>query len=311
MGLIKLRNLARGLPEEFTGEHLLAVSLNHKDFPYETRSYTCDQVVSGGLREFRGLVAGANFTEYLQLKGENVATGVIEDAKVRLTDGQNNILGEFTANQKIDIDITALPTASNTIMGGIKIGNGLISSAGGTVSVDHNSIPIATTTNLGVVQVGNGLKITAGGVLSAEIETLPIASNTALGAIKVGGGLVADSDGTLSLAGWNNNEEGSVYTSDERLKSEIKAIEDPIDIISQIEGVRFKWNKDSGKEKIGKPDIGVLAQEVQKVMPEAVESINEEYLGVSYHKIIPVLIECIKKQEKRISDLEKILLKIC
>lgn len=61
----------------------------------------------------------------------------------------------------------------------------------------------------------------------------------------------------------------------------------------------------------GKDDVGIIAQELEKVLPEAVSSNSKSELSVYYHKIIPVLLECIKDQQdqidslgKRISDLE-------
>jgi len=62
--------------------------------------------------------------------------------------------------------------------------------------------------------------------------------------------------------------------------------------------VRFDWLRD------GSSDIGVIAQEVYKVMPEAIVSTNTNMLTVAYTKIIPLLIETIKDLEKRVEVLE-------
>ena len=70
-------------------------------------------------------------------------------------------------------------------------------------------------------------------------------------------------------------------------------------------------NENADKKIQGKDDVGVIAQDVEKVLPEAVSSNSKSELSVYYHKIIPVLLECIKDQQdqidslgKRISDLE-------
>jgi hypothetical protein len=92
-------------------------------------------------------------------------------------------------------------------------------------------------------------------------------------------------------------------TSDERLKDNIQLISNPIQKVEQLRGVEFDWN-DKSMFKAGKHDYGVIAQDVQKVLPELVKESHTGYLGVDYDKIIGLLIEVVKEQEKRIKDLE-------
>ena len=88
--------------------------------------------------------------------------------------------------------------------------------------------------------------------------------------------------------------------SDERYKKNISTITNAGDLLKQIRGVRFDWLRD------GSADIGVIAQEVYKVMPEAiVSSIGSGMLTVAYTKIIPLLIETIKDLQLRVEALEK------
>jgi len=87
--------------------------------------------------------------------------------------------------------------------------------------------------------------------------------------------------------------------SDQRFKKNISTITNAGSMLKQIRGVRFDWRKD------GSPDIGVIAQEVFEVIPEAiVSSMNGSMLTVAYNKIIPLLIETIKDLEKRVEALE-------
>jgi len=86
--------------------------------------------------------------------------------------------------------------------------------------------------------------------------------------------------------------------SDKRYKNNISTITNAGDLLKQIRGVRFDWRKD------GSRDIGVIAQEVFEVMPEAIVSTNTNMLTVAYNKIIPVLIETIKDLQKRVEVLE-------
>jgi len=86
--------------------------------------------------------------------------------------------------------------------------------------------------------------------------------------------------------------------SDERYKKNISTITDAGILLKQIRGVRFDWLRD------GSADIGVIAQEVYKVMPEAIVSTNTNMLTVAYTKIIPLLIETIKDLQLRVEVLE-------
>lgn len=83
--------------------------------------------------------------------------------------------------------------------------------------------------------------------------------------------------------------------SDERLKSNIQTIENAVDTVKALRGVTFK--------KDGKASLGVIAQEVQKVLPELVHE-GDEYLSVAYGNMVGVLIEAIKEQQKQIDELK-------
>ena len=92
-------------------------------------------------------------------------------------------------------------------------------------------------------------------------------------------------------------------SSDERLKDNIKPIEDPISKILEIGGYTFDWN-DKQSTYTGS-DVGVIAQEVEKVIPEVVETRDNGYKAVKYEKIVPLLIEAIKELKAEIEELKK------
>ncbi len=98
------------------------------------------------------------------------------------------------------------------------------------------------------------------------------------------------------------------YSSDPTLKDNAKLIENPLDKLSKINGYTFDWNEKA--QKIGKHltghDYGVMANEIQDVMPELVETRKNGIRAVKYEKIIPLLIECIKKQQTQINELKGI-----
>jgi hypothetical protein len=95
------------------------------------------------------------------------------------------------------------------------------------------------------------------------------------------------------------------YTSDKRLKDNIKPIEDPIGKIKQIGGYSFDWN-DKQNTYEG-TDFGVIAQEIEKVLPSLVQTREDGFKGVKYDKIVSLLIEAVKDQQKQIDELKKLI----
>jgi hypothetical protein len=95
--------------------------------------------------------------------------------------------------------------------------------------------------------------------------------------------------------------------SDKRLKHNITKIINPIEKLAKINGYTFTWNDDyyekQNKDLFKKNDIGVIAQEIKEIIPEAVHEKDDGFLGVDYKKIIPLLIEVNKAQQLRIDEL--------
>ena len=85
-------------------------------------------------------------------------------------------------------------------------------------------------------------------------------------------------------------------TSDISLKDNIQTIVNPLDKIIKLNGVTFNWKENQ------KPSIGVIAQELQEVLPELVTQGNIK--TVNYNGIIGVLIEAVKEQQKQIEELK-------
>ena len=88
-------------------------------------------------------------------------------------------------------------------------------------------------------------------------------------------------------------------------------IENALLKVSQLSGVEFDWKElsDEDKESIHSNvghDVGVLAQEVEKVLPEVVTERDTGYKAVKYEKIVPLLIEAIKDLKAEIEELKDI-----
>jgi hypothetical protein len=94
-------------------------------------------------------------------------------------------------------------------------------------------------------------------------------------------------------------------SSDKRLKDNITPISNPIKKILQIGGYTFDWNENQNTYE--GHDVGVIAQEVEKIMPQVVETRENGYKAVRYEKIVPLLIEAIKDQQKQIDELKNII----
>jgi hypothetical protein len=214
------------------------------------------------------------------------------DATITLTAGSGlDGGGAFTVNQSGNEEIT-FTVSDGVVSGSSQLSGTFLSKLGdGVVS---GSAQINKTLNQ-VTDVSNG-----GGNLSNFALTVGDGTNSTsktTGGLIVSGGL-----GVLNTI----NAGGDVIafaTSDERLKDNIKPIENPLEVISQISGNTFDWNSEKQNIYNGK-DYGVIAQEIQKVMPELVDTRDNGYLAVKYDKIVPLLIESIKELKKEIEELK-------
>jgi hypothetical protein len=123
----------------------------------------------------------------------------------------------------------------------------------------------------------------------ADISGIPI--------FNVNGTGYVDIDGTLRVTG----DVIAYYSSDERLKDNITPISGSLDKLKLIGGYEYDWNDLSENEG---HDVGVIAQEIEKVLPELVVERSNGYKAVKYEKIIALLIETNKELLKRIEILE-------
>jgi len=99
------------------------------------------------------------------------------------------------------------------------------------------------------------------------------------------------------------NDVIAFYSSDKRLKDNIVRIENPLEKVGKIGGYTFDWN-DKQKTYEGH-DVGVIAQEIQEVLPELVTERDNGYLAVKYEKIVPLLIESIKELKQEVDEIKQ------
>lgn len=96
--------------------------------------------------------------------------------------------------------------------------------------------------------------------------------------------------------------------SDRKLKDDINTIPNALSKIHALRGVSYTWNAGS---RSGQPDIGLIAQEVEKVIPEIVRPKkmplldDKEYKTIDYEKIIAVLVESVKELSDKVNHLQE------
>ena len=158
-------------------------------------------------------------------------------------------------------------------------------------STDTNTDTNTVTTNI----AGTGVSVSAGTGNSTISIGQAVATNSTVqfGEVRSTGDITA------------------YYSSDYALKENINPISNALDKVSQLGGYNFDW-KDSHLESRGgvddmfvkKSDVGIIAQEVQKVLPEAVGKREDGTLGVRYELLVPLLVESIKELKEEIQSLK-------
>jgi hypothetical protein len=135
--------------------------------------------------------------------------------------------------------------------------------------------------------------VTSSILASTHTGALSTSSACSTGGLTVTGGITATGEITA-------------YYSDDRLKKDVVAITNPIGKLMQIRGVTFRPNETALALGIAdKEEVGVIAQEVQQVLPQLVTGSGfEGYVTVKYDKLTALLIEAVKAQQQQIDDLK-------
>ncbi len=238
------------------------------------------------------------------------------------TGSKNTIIGGYTGNQG-GLDIR---TASNYIVLSDGDGNPLFGyNAGGLFGWIGNAPQTAAGSQASLVITGQG----NGNHVSGTRNTLWLRNNNAsgnqsnffvLGSAGTGGCIIGNdlpANGTAvntlfvqagGSGGVNLTSGATSWTSasDARLKNVTGTYTNALADIAQIEAVKFTWKSDAES----KPQVGVIAQSVQAVVPEAVDSVRvskddeTDYLSVRYTDLIPLMIAAIKELKTEIDTLK-------
>lgn len=170
--------------------------------------------------------------------------------------------------------------------GGAQIENGLTLNN----STSYNDLEINNTTAEVKIKVDYDWMHTAYSALDPGNSTYRISNTLTDFGFRLYGSGDAELSGTLT------------ELSDVRYKKNISTLANAVDKIKQLRGVTYNWI-DERKGK--KEQIGFVAQEVEKVFPQLVNTNDKGYKSVAYAHIVPVLVEAIKEQQQQIDELKK------
>jgi hypothetical protein len=205
--------------------------------------------------------------------------------------------GYNVANAAFGRANTALQNTSGTVF----TGNFFVANSVGVGrSTTGYALDVVGTVNASALLI-NGAALSGGATVSDQTTSAstfyPVITTTTSGTMSVANVSTTKlyfvpSTGTLSATVFNS-------LSDITLKTDIEEI-NGIELINKINPIGFRWKENGTKS------YGVIAQELEQVLPELVQT-NEGLKSVSYTPMIAMLIDTVKKQEKRIEKLEQLL----
>ena len=171
--------------------------------------------------------------------------------------------------------------------------------------------PVISANADNTVKLGklNGFGIVISGSTPAPSD-IALANILMTGSVSISGSMGVGMSATTTFGRIDaKNDVVAFSSSDIRLKKYVKNIPNALDKVSQINGVNFQWRKtdEEMKQNVhsfeGK-DVGVIAQEVEKILPEIVITRDNGYKAVKYEKIIPLLVEAIKELQAEVQELK-------
>jgi hypothetical protein len=252
---------------------------------------------------------GTNALTQLQATVSQLQEMVIYDEKRIAT---NTISAYNTTPIQVTDSMNFAAGASLTLDGGVV--STIAGSGGGTAYGSVSSIGFGPSytqyVSTGGVASATAISFQVEGAGGGSAVSTPM-TFSASGTTTIAGGLLITGAGTpalgryltcmdtLGTAEWQ--DPGVV--SDGRWKQDVRGFADYWTVLDGVHGVRFRWGEMSGRSG---EDVGVVAQDVLKVLPEAViEGVDGLPHRVAYDKLIPVLVEAVKELRGRVEELER------
>ena len=258
---------------------------------------------------------------YAEASNGTSATQVGQWNRTNLKDYTGTIVGTQTTQNVFNATATTVNAfgAGTTI--GVGANSGTLTLNNPTVVGSQTTVNLWNTTSTTVNAFGAATTIAIGaatGTLTLNNPTLTASSTN--GQFKSIGVGTAGSNTTGEIRATNAI---TSYYSDERLKTDITEISGALDKVMQLRGVTFRANElaESFGYSTEKEQVGVIAQDVEKVLPQIVSPApfdimqlqegveisrsGENYKTVHYEKLVPLLIQAIKEQQVMIEELQK------
>jgi hypothetical protein len=276
----------------------------------------------------RRYVTALTFDTYGHVTGYETGTETVTDTNTTYSVGDGGLTAvNFTTTRRDKLDGIAAGATNVTNNNQISNGAGYITSSGTAAKVE-NTVGGSSAVDLvyGNMADNDQFRIRIGGTSSnagfVEIATADDGTEPIL--VRQYTGVFSSLARTANLLDGSGNTtfpgDVTAYSSDERLKENVQNIPNALDKVLSLNGVTFDWKQeafDAGfNPKIKEGDAGVLAQQVQAVLPQAVKpapfdldtdgsSISgKDYLTVQYEKLAPLFIEAIKEQQAQIELLK-------
>jgi hypothetical protein len=235
------------------------------------------------------LVAGTNIT---------LSNNTGEGATPTIGLTNNTISGISLGSNLATLTIgTGLSGTSYNGSTGVTIANtGVTSNVAGTGISLSGGTGAVTITNSGVTSLtaGTGVSVSGatGGVTVSIGQAVATSSSPTFAGLTINGAITATGDIT------------AFFTSDKRHKNTIQNIPNALDKVSKLNGVTWEWNEDVNEVTKSTPKTGLIAQEVQEVLPEVVREREDGFLSLDYSKMVGLLVEAIKEQQSQIEELK-------
>ena len=285
-----------------TGTSILINSLNDRGLLIKAGRKDGDREVA----YFDVVNSGGNTTNMLTMgkfnSAYNVGIGTTNPSgKLHVYSGYLKVEGAGCGIQMPDTlgnPLLALTTDQNTFAG-CNIVNGWSNSS-------NTGVGVGTTRSDGTAfQVRTGITLSSGIATNSGTQRLVVNGN---GGTKITKSLGVGANASTTTGRIDASNDIVAYSSsDIRLKDNIKSIDKALDKVNKIQGIEFDWIEKEEIHGNSGHDVGVIAQEIEKVLPEVVDTRDNGYKAVKYEKLVPLLIEAIKDLSRQVDGLKRLI----
>ena len=281
---------------------------------------------------------GTNWYDVFAVMGSITTDGVDLDGGELIMDADGDTSLTADTDDQIDLKIATIDVAEiTTANSGDLVITTAVQDKDFTIIGDDGGSPVTALTldmsdagaaTFSGVVTSAGITVGSAVLSEAELETI---DGVVAGTVTLSKALVVDAN--KDLTGLNDirmdslgvataasgtsgeiratNDVTAFYSSDIALKENIVNIPSPMNLVKKINGVLFDWKQDYIDSKGGedgyfvrKKDVGILAQDVEKVLPEIVATRKDGIKAVKYDRLVSLLVECVKDLQGQVDKLK-------